>query len=206
MISNRWRRFTYTLWAPFYDLFARAFDRKRVRSLELLALQPGERVLIVGAGTGLDLPFIHPEARITAVDLTPAMSRRLEARAQRLGLKVTAEVMDAHELTFDTGCFDAVVLHLIVAVVPNPFRCLQEAERVLRPGGRAVILDKFVPDAQAPALWQRLVAPMASILATEVTRKLGPILAQAPGLRTIHDESAGLGGYFRIVLLQKASQ
>jgi phosphatidylethanolamine/phosphatidyl-N-methylethanolamine N-methyltransferase len=204
MISNRWRRFTYTLWAPFYDLLARVFARRRARSLELLALRAGDRVLIVGAGTGLDLPFVNPEAKITAVDLTPAMIRRLEMRAMKLGVQVRAQIMDAHALEYDAASFDAVILHLIVAVVPDPIRCLQEAARVLRPGGRMVILDKFVPDARRPSFWQRLIAPLASVLGTEVSRKLGPLLDRAPSLYVIHNESAGLGGYFRIVLLQKA--
>jgi phosphatidylethanolamine/phosphatidyl-N-methylethanolamine N-methyltransferase len=203
MISNRWRRFTYTLWAPFYDLIARVFNRKRARSLELLTLRAGERVLIVGAGTGLDLPFVNPEAQITAVDLTPAMIRRLETRSKKLGVQVQAKIMDAHALEFDAEGFDAVILHLIVAVVPDPFRCVQEAARVLRRGGRLVILDKFVPDTRQPSIWQRLVGPLASVLGTEVSRKLGPILEQVPSLQVVHDESAGLSGYFRIVLLQK---
>jgi ubiquinone/menaquinone biosynthesis C-methylase UbiE len=204
MVNNRWRRWTYTLWAPFYDVLATPFRARRARSLAVLNPKPGERVLIVGAGTGLDLPLLGKSVVITATDITPAMLTRLEQRATRLGLAVEAQVMDAGALTFADGSFDAVILHLILAVVPDPMRAIREVHRVLRPGGRAIIFDKFVPDGGRPLLLQRLAAPLLRFLATDVTRKLGPILAEAPELRVVHDEPAGLRGFFRIVLVEKA--
>ena len=204
MMTNQWRRITYTLWAPGYDFVAWIFHRKRSRAITLLALQPQERVLIVGAGTGLDLPLLCPGLQLTAVDLTPAMIRRLTKRAARLELPIDARVMDAHELEFADGSFDVVILHLILAVVPDPVKCIREVERVLRPGGRAVVLDKFVPEGRSPSLVRRIFNPLALFFFTDMTRRLGSILQAAPALRVTHDEPAGLGGFFRIVLLQKS--
>ena len=201
--TNAWNRIRYTFWAPVYNLVARQLNRKRRRALEIVALQPGERVLIVGAGTGLDLDFIPPGPIITATDLTPAMISRLRRRAQRLGLPVDARVMDGHALEFPDASFDVVILHFIVAVIPDPVRCVREAARVLRPGGRAVILDKFVPDEGQPPLLLRLAGPVMRILASDVTRRLGPILAASPDLRVVQDESTGFRGFLRIVLLRK---
>jgi SAM-dependent methyltransferase len=126
------------------------------RSIALLALHPGERVLIVGAGTGLDLPYLPRGVAITAVDLTPAMVEQTRHRAASLGLAVEADVMDAQRLAFPPASFDAVILHLVVAVVPDPVACLSEAARVLVPGGRAVVFDKFVPEGQRPSRRRRL--------------------------------------------------
>lgn len=70
-----WNRFRYTLWAPMYDWVAR-FGRQRRRSLALLDLRPGEQVLLVGAGTGADLPWIPDSVSVLATDWTPAMLER----------------------------------------------------------------------------------------------------------------------------------
>jgi phosphatidylethanolamine/phosphatidyl-N-methylethanolamine N-methyltransferase len=200
--SNAWNRLRYTLWAPVYDAVVR-FGPQRRRSIALLRLEPGDRVLIVGAGTGADLDALPPGVRIVAGDIAPAMVARVRRRAARLGHDVQAEVMDGAALAFPDGSFDAVILHLIVAVIPDPAGCLREAARVLRPGGRAVVFDKFVPDGEEPSLLRRAVNPFARIVATELTRRLGPLLEGTP-LRVVHREPAALGGAFEIVLLERA--
>ncbi|MBI5685170.1 MAG: class I SAM-dependent methyltransferase [Verrucomicrobia bacterium] len=200
--TNLWNRIRYSCWAPIYDLIALPTRPMRRRSLTLANLWPGERVLFVGAGTGLDLDFIPVGPTVTATDLTPAMLERLRRHARRLGLAVDARVMDGHALEFADGSFDVVILHYIVAVIPDPVRCLREAVRVLRPGGRVAILDKFAPDDGPLPLWLRLLNPLASLLATNVNRRLRPLLA-ASGLRVVHREAAALRGFFQIALAVK---
>lgn len=195
-----WNRVRYTLLAPLYDRVA-GFRPQRRRSLEMLDARPGEHVLIDGCGTGADLDFLPAGVHVTATDLTPAMVERTRHRAQRLGRPVDARVMDAQALDFADGTFDAVVLHLILAVVPEPVAAVREAARVLRPGGRAVVFDKWVPDDVDPSLGRRAANLVARVVATEITRKLGP-LAQAAGLRIERRETIG-GGFFSIALLRK---
>ena len=202
MDLNAWYRRCYTLWTPFYDLLVRGFDPWRRRSLERVALRAGERVLIVGAGTGLDLNHIARGPSITAIDLTESMLSRLRRRARRRGLEVDARVMNAQALDFPDGSFDVIVLHLILAVVPDPVRCAHECARVLRPGGRAIVMDKFVPDDRPTPLVLRLVNPLLKLWGTDATRRLGPILAGTP-LRITHQEPAALRGFFKIILLRK---
>lgn len=194
--TNRWNRIRYTLYAPFYDLIVRRLAKGRRRAIELLNVQPGERVLIVGCGTGLDLELLPRTANVTAIDLTPAMVEKTRAR----GFAVDARVMDASKLEFPDASFDVVILHLILAVVPDPYGTAREAARVLRPGGRASIFDKFLPDERAPSLLRRAINTIANVVATDINRRLGDLLV-GTGLRVVREEGGGFGGVFRVVLV-----
>ncbi len=199
--TNAWNRVRYRLFAPFYDRIA-SFSKQRRRSIELLALQPGERVLISGAGTGADLDYIRADVNVTAIDITRQMVERTRARAARLGRNVHAEVGDAQQLSFPDNTFDAVILHLSVAVAPDGARVLREAARVVHDHGRIVVFDKFAPDAKPPSIARRALNVVTSALFSDVTRQLQPML-QSTDLQIVHREPAGFGGKFEIVMLQK---
>ena len=193
-----WNRARYTAYAPFYDWFVRRLgfmERGRRRALELAAVLPGERVLIVAAGTGLDLPFLLAGTVVTAIDIAPAMLARLEARARALGREVDTRTMDAAMLEFADASFDCVLLHLALAVVPDPFATIREVARVLRPGGRISIFDKFLPDGASASLARRAAGALARLAATDLNRQLGPLL-EAGGLRLCALEAVGMGGLF----------
>lgn len=202
--TNAWNRVRYTVFAPVYDWVAR-FGRQRWRSIELLDPRPGERVLISGAGTGADLEYLPEGVEVAAVDITPAMVERTRERARALGRAVDARVGDAQALDFPDASFDAVILHLIVAVAPDGRRVAEEAARVLRPGGRAIIFDKFVPDAKRASLPRRIANVVTNALFSDVTRRLGPMI-EGTGLDVVHREPAALGGRFEIALLEKRGE
>ena len=197
-----WNRLRYTIWAPAYDVIVRAagFDTARRLSIDRLRLGPSDHVLIVGAGTGLDLDFLPSSVDVTAIDVTPAMLRQLERRAAATGRSVTARIMDARQLAFPDASFDAVVMHLILAVMPQPERGLREAVRVLRPGGRIAVFDKFLADEERPSLKRRLLNALARPLFSDLNRRLGPLIAGTP-LVVEHDEPVAFGGTYRVVTL-----
>ena len=197
-----WDRLRYTVWAPAYDAIAGAagFDAARRSSIDRLRLAPGDRVLIVGAGTGLDLDFLPSNVNVTAIDVTPAMLKQLERRAAGAGRSVTTHIMDARDLAFADASFDAVVMHLILAVMPQPERGVREAVRVLKPGGRIAIFDKFLRDQERPSLKRRLLNALAKPLFSDLNRRLGPLLAGTP-LVIEQDEPVAFGGSYRVVTL-----
>ena len=202
-----WNRLRYTVWAPAYDAVARAarFDTARRLSIDRLRLASGDRVLIVGAGTGLDLDFLPSNVHVTAIDVTPAMLKQLERRAAGTGRSVTARIMDARQLAFPDLSFDAVVMHLILAVMPEPERGLMEAVRVLKPGGRIAVFDKFLSDEEHPSLKRQLLNAIAKPLFSDLNRRFGPLIA---GTRLVieQDEPLAFGGTYRAVTLVKPAE
>jgi ubiquinone/menaquinone biosynthesis C-methylase UbiE len=199
-----WNRIRYSLYAPLYDRVvgrAAVFTRGRRRAHELAALRPGETVLLVAAGTGLDLPLLPRGVRVIAGDITPAMVRRLRARADALGIDARVEPTDAARLPLADASVDCVLLHLALAVVPDPVAAIREAARVLRPEGRVSVFDKFLPDDRRPSVLRRAVDAVANVVATTVNRQLGP-LADAAGLRVTRSEPVGLGGLFVVARLE----
>lgn len=197
-----WNRLRYTCWAPLYDRMtgAAGFDAARRQSIAGLQLRPGDRVLMVGAGTGLDLDYLPSDVAMTAIDVTPAMLRRLEARAARQGRVVTAHVMDARRLAFPDASFDAVIMHLVLAVMPEPERGLREAARVVTPRGRIAVFDKFLGDEERASAVRRLLNLVMRLLFSDLNRRLGPLVSAA-GLEVVRDEPVAFRGMYRAVTL-----
>ncbi len=189
---------SYRLIAPFYDLAVERTTRSpRQRSLAALPATPG-RILLAGVGTGLDLPHLPAQHRYVGVDLTGAMLRRSLPRARHLDF--TAVQGDMHRLPFADASFDAVIAHLILAVVPQPALCLAEISRVLKPGGEALILDKFLRRQQKAPL-RRLLNPLARRIATRLDVVFEDLLDGESGLALREDSPALAGGWFRRIRL-----
>jgi len=168
----------------------------RRRAIERLELGPGERVLILGSGPGVDLEHLPPGSHVTALDAAPEMVARTVKTADDLGLDVRALVGDAQDLSLPDDSYNAVLLHLVLSVVPDPNAVVAETARVLRSGGRASIFDKFVPADEEPSLLRRLVNPAARFLFSNLNRSLEPML-EGTRLRPARGETA-LGGLYTV--------
>jgi phosphatidylethanolamine/phosphatidyl-N-methylethanolamine N-methyltransferase len=194
-------RHSYRLLAPVYDLAVRgALARARARSLARLRRHARGEVLVAGIGTGLDLPLLPPAHRYVGIDLTRAMLARAVNR--RGPLEVCFVEGDVQALPFADAGFDVAVLHLILAVVPRPEYCLAEVARVLRPGGRVLLLDKFLRRGERAWL-RRALNPVARRIATRTDVVFEDVLAEVPGLAVIADEPALAAGWFRLIELEK---
>ncbi len=200
--SNYWNKIRYTIYSPVYDLVAVNFYKYRKKSISLLDIKKGNKILIVGAGTGLDLVFFEKDVEIFAGDITPAMVNKLKVRAEKLKLNVQAEVMDGQNLRFQNQEFDFVILHLILAVIPDAEKTIKEAERVLKPGGKISVFDKFDDNKSKTSILKNILNPVTEFLFSNINRKLSEIIS-VTNLKIIHQEIAAFYGWFKIYILQK---
>lgn len=193
-------RNSYTLLAPFYDcMVGPALAAARRKSLARLP-GGGMDILINGIGTGLDLPLLPHGHRYTALDITRAMLVRALPRGAALDLRWVQG--DSQQLPFRTAAFDHVLLHLILAIVPDTRAALREAARVVRSGGRLFVLDKFLRRGE-PAWLRRMINPLARRIATRTDVVFEDALAGVSCLRLIDDQPAMAGGWFRMITLEK---
>ncbi|HEY6324555.1 MAG TPA: methyltransferase domain-containing protein [Thermoanaerobaculia bacterium] len=147
-----------------FDRLAPAYDRRWARytaatireTLARLSLQPGERLLDLGCGTGALLQALAVRgapSRLSGVDLSPAMVALARAR---LPVAVRLAVADGAALPFPAGSFDVVVSSSSFHFWPRPDRVLGELGRVLAAGGRLAITD-WCGDFLACRLYDRVL-------------------------------------------------
>ena len=200
--TNSWNKIRYTILTPVYDLIAGYFKESRKKSVDALEIKAGDKVLIVGAGTGLDLAFLPNDCEIVATDITPAMIELIKKRSSTSNRRVQAIVMDGQRLEFADNSFDKIILHLILAVIPDPIACIKESERLLKPGGHIVVFDKFVRRDTKPSILRRVANLLTNLIFTDITRNFESILSKS-GLRMINDIDADFNGNFRLIKLTK---
>lgn len=133
-----------------WDRNARGYDRMMVLGEKLIGrrLRPRlwqrvglGKLLEVGVGTGANFRYYPQGVAATAIDLSGEMLRRAQQKAAGLGLSVDFHQMDAQSLSFAQGSFDQVVTTWVFCSVPDPVQGLSEIKRVLRPGGRLMMLE-----------------------------------------------------------------
>jgi phosphatidylethanolamine/phosphatidyl-N-methylethanolamine N-methyltransferase len=153
----------YARWAPIYDLmFGPVFERGRHAAVAA-AERIGGRILEVGVGTGISLPYYASNNRIFGIDISEPMLRKARARVSDLGLDHVDDlaVMDAANLNFPDASFDVVVAHYVITAVPDPEATLDEFARVVRPGGEIVLLSRVSAEAGMRRSVERALLPFA---------------------------------------------
>jgi ubiquinone/menaquinone biosynthesis C-methylase UbiE len=161
---------------------------------ELLAEARGD-VLEIAAGTGRNFKHYRPDARVTAIDLSPAM---LAIARRRTPPNVRLAVMDAEALAFPAATFDTVVSTLGLCTYPDPESALKEMARVCRPGGRILLIEHGRSDRARIARFQdRHAAFHVSATCCHWNREPLEIVRQA-GLKVLGNRR-GLFGIVHVI-------
>lgn len=153
----------YARWAPIYDMvFGPVFDQGR-KSTIAVADAIGGRVLDVGVGTGLSLSDYSRTTRLCGVDISEPMLRKAQERVRTLKLDNVdvLSVMDAKQLAFPDGTFDAVVAQYVITAVPDPEATLDDFVRVLRPGGELILVNHIGAESGPRRIFELAFAPLA---------------------------------------------
>jgi ubiquinone/menaquinone biosynthesis C-methylase UbiE len=198
--TERTRR-SYDRIAPLYDSMEGLVERRYRRWREQLwSLVRGPRVLEVGVGTGKNLPYHPASLEITAIDLSPKMLERARRRAALLGAKPDLQLGDVQSLEFADESFDEVVGTFVFCSVPDPVRGLSEVRRVLKPGGRLLLVEHVRAANALVARLQDLANPLSvRTTGVNINRDTAGNVERA-GLRVERDESLGMRGIFRLIV------
>jgi phosphatidylethanolamine/phosphatidyl-N-methylethanolamine N-methyltransferase len=146
-------------WAYDYT-FGPTLHPGRVRAIQRMAIKPGERVLEVGVGTGINTLLYPSDCSVTGIDLTGSMLDKARDRVTREGLKnIRLLEMDAADLKFADGTFDIVYAPYLISVVPDPVSVAREMWRVCRPGGRVIFLNHFRSINPVLAWFEKIICP-----------------------------------------------
>ena len=179
----------YSSYAKVYDhIFGKIFHDGRDHAVRILNPSPGERVLEVGIGTSLALPFYPSSCEIVGIDLSDGMLAKARARVRELGLKhVSLSRMDASAMKFPDDSFDAVMAAYVVTAVPDYRKVMLEMIRVCKPGGRIILLNHFSNGNPIINTIEKVLSPFCKHLGWRTDLSLATVL-DGTHLTVIHKQ------------------
>ena len=180
-VENDFVEGVYDKLAKVYDLiFGPTLHPGRLAAIQRMNIQPGERVLEVGVGTGINLSLYPREAVVTGIDFSSSMLEKARARAARPDAPpVRLLQMDAADLKFADDSFDIVYAPYLISVVPDPVKVAREMRRVCRPGGRIIFLNHFLSPNPVLSRIERLISPFTIHIGFKSDLDLPAFVAQA---------------------------
>ncbi len=203
--AARWQRY-WDRKSGSYDAEMGVWDRRLFGdSREWACSQASGEVLEVAVGTGLNLPFYLPDVTLTGIDLSEGMLGLARARAAELGRAVTLQQGNAHALPFADGLFDTVLCTFGLCAIPDVDAAVGEMARVLRPGGRLILVDHVAGSSPVTRGVQWLLERLTIPLAGEHFRRRPMRQVQACGLQVEQRERFKLGLVERLVARKRVT-
>jgi ubiquinone/menaquinone biosynthesis C-methylase UbiE len=150
----------YARWAPIYDAVCGPVMVKGRRAAASAARMIGGKILEVGVGTGLSFDDYDATTEITGIDLSAPMLEKARAKmaSGRYPYVKNVRLMDAHNMAFADATFDCVVAQFVITLVANPEQVLSECHRVVKPGGRIILVNHLYSEVGVAAAVERWAA------------------------------------------------
>jgi ubiquinone/menaquinone biosynthesis C-methylase UbiE len=176
-------------------LTRRALKGRRQRVGEMVR----GRLLDVGFGTGLSLPYYPSDVEVVGIDASPGMLRFARGEATAVGRPVELLVMDAEHLGFPDHTFDSVAFNLCLCTTPDPERAVREALRVARPGAPMVFLEHVRSHVLPVALIQEALSPILVALHEDHFNRRTEQIVRRAGVQ-VESVDRWLLGFFNLIL------
>lgn len=181
VVENDFVNNVYEKLASVYDFtFGPTLHPGRVQAIQRMGIRPGDRVLEVGVGTGINAALYPPGCSVIGVDFSASMLEKARERIARKGISnVRVLEMDAANMTFPDGAFDIVYAPYVISVVPDPVAVAHEMRRVCARGGRIIFLNHFLSPNPFLARVERAISPLTVHIGFKSDLDLPAFLAQA---------------------------
>jgi ubiquinone/menaquinone biosynthesis C-methylase UbiE len=196
----------------YWDRHARSYDRQMAFMEQVLlgegrawvCSQASGEVLEVAVGTGRNLAFYPKDVRLTGIDFSPEMLQLAQHHARDLGRRAELRLGDAQALEMPDASFDTVVCTLSLCAIPDERRAITEMKRVLRPGGRLLLLDHVAASGWYLRAIQWLLELVTIPLEGEHLRRRPLVQVRAEGFEIERRERYKLGIVERLVARKPA--
>lgn len=161
--------------------------------------------LEVAVGTGLNLPLYPAEVRLKGIDLSPEMLEIARARASQSARDIDLEQGDAHQLHFPDEAFDTVVCTYSLCNIPDHWLAVAEMKRVLRPGGKLILVD-HIRSAVKPVYWLQKGIEVLSLRFEGEHQTRRPLeQVKAAGFELVERERLAPGGVVERLVARKSA-
>ena len=168
----------YTNYAVMYDqTFGRMVQQSRESAVRGLPIEPGDRVLEVGIGTGEALPLYPQHCEVMGIDFSEGMLEKARKRIKKHQLNhVSLRRMDAAQMELENDSFDIVMAAYVVTAVPDYREVVSEMIRVCKPGGRIIMLNHFSNGNKMIAAVEKMISPLCKHIGFRTDLSLNTVL------------------------------
>jgi ubiquinone/menaquinone biosynthesis C-methylase UbiE len=201
----------YTRWAPIYDAVCGPVMVQGRWAAAQAARAVGGKILEVGVGTGLSFDDYDASTEITGIDLCAPMLKKARAKmaSGRYPHVKDVQLMDAHAMRFADATFDCVVAQFVITLVADPEQVLSECRRVVKPGGKIILVNHLYSERGVAAAIERWAAKKTRSLGLRPEFPFARLAAWAEGdhgARLIERRKIAPFGVYTLVCFERTTE